>query len=296
MPSPNSTEPIYTVARSEGDHLGEGTAWDAGSGTLIWVDISGGIVHRWHLASDLQDCLSIAGEVSAAVPREDGGLVLAVGHELLIGDPKNGWQRLASVEVGLVNNRFNDCRCDPEGRLWAGTMSKSRDPGAGCLYRITTDGEVMKMLDGTTISNGLGWSTSGERMYFVDSLTQRIDVFDFDQTLGTIEGRRTFAMIPPTSGLPDGIAVDAEDGVWVALFGGGAVHRYAADGELDEVVGLPVSNPTCPAFAGATLDRLFVTSARHRLSPSEVDAQPLAGALFELHPKVKGRATYSFRG
>jgi sugar lactone lactonase YvrE len=296
MPTARPGEPTFTVARHEEDHLGEGPTWDAPRGDLIWVDINGGAVHRWNLESDNHRQFHVAGEVSAAVPRSSGGLLLAVGHELRLAADDGDSRLFGTVEANLADNRFNDCRCDPQGRLWAGTMSKRRQPGRAALYRVSGEGEIVRSLAGTTISNGLGWSVSGERMYFVDSTTQRIDVFDFNQGDGTLAGRRALVEIDPADGLPDGIAVDAEDGVWVALFGGGAVRRYSAGGELDAVVELPVSNPTCPAFAGPALDLLYVTSARHRLSPAALEAQPLAGALFTIRPGVPGRPLSPFAG
>ncbi|MBS1881404.1 MAG: SMP-30/gluconolactonase/LRE family protein [Actinobacteria bacterium] len=284
------------VVRNHRDHLGEGPAWDARTGTLSWVDISGGRLHEWRPGDDRERTTEVGGELSAAVPRRDGGWVLARGHDLLLADAAGATETMATVETDRSDNRLNDCRCDPAGRLWAGTMSKSRRPRTAGLYRLDPDRRLTTVLDDTTLSNGLGWSPDGERMYFADSTTQRIDAFDYDLGRGTISGRRELVAIDPTAGLPDGLCVDSEGGVWVALFGGGAVRRYSPDGDLDAVVEFPVTNTTCPAFGGEDMGTLYVTTTRHLLSEPELEAQPLAGALFACRPEVTGISANPFAG
>jgi sugar lactone lactonase YvrE len=280
----------------EGDQLGEGPFWDDRRGELLRVDITRGIIHGWDPASGASWRRELDGEVSAAIPRAaTAGLVLAVGHRLLLASGEE-LHELAHVEDDLPDNRFNDCKCDPQGRLWAGTMSKRRTPGTAALYRLEPGGDLERMVDATTISNGVGWSPAGDRMYFIDSTTQRVDAFDFDGASGTIANRRPFAEVPAEDGLPDGLAVDAEGGVWVCLFGGAAVRRYDADGALDAVIELPVTNPTSPAFGGPDLRTLYLTSARHRLTDEQLAAEPLAGAVLALEPGVGGLAGNRFAG
>jgi sugar lactone lactonase YvrE len=278
------------------DQLGEGPWWDARRHALVRVDILAGAVHEWRPASGETATITVGGEVGAAVPRAGGGLVLAVGHELLVRQADGRRRVVATVEHDVPGNRFNDCRADPQGRLWAGTMSRTRAPGAAALYVVEPDGRLARAISSTTISNGLGWSPDGTRMYFIDSTTQRVDVLDFDGGSGAIAGRRPFAVVDAADGLPDGLAVDAEGGVWVCLFGGAAVRRYDATGRLDAIVPLPVTNPTCPAFGGADLGTLYVTSARHRLTPEQLAAEPLAGALLALDPGVTGLPVHRFAG
>jgi sugar lactone lactonase YvrE len=278
------------------DQLGEGPWWDAATRALVRVDILSGAVHAWRPATGETATIEAGGEVGAAVPRAGGGLVLAVGRQLVLRDPDGRRGVAAVVEPDVPGNRFNDCRADPQGRLWAGTMSRTRVPGAAALYVLEPDGRLRVAIRNTTISNGLGWSRDGTRMYFIDSTTQRVDVLDFDGGAGAISGRRPFAVIDPADGLPDGLAVDAEGGVWVCLFGGAAVRRYDAAGRLDAVVPLPVTNPTCPAFGGEDLRTLYVTSARHRLSAGQLAAEPLAGALLELDAGVAGLPPHRFAG
>jgi sugar lactone lactonase YvrE len=290
------------VALEAGDDLGEGPVWRPATGELLRVDITSGLVHGWNPATGAATVLAFDGEVGAAVPRRGGGLLVAVGHELVLVDPDGTRAAVASAERAKPDNRFNDCRCDPQGRLWAGTMSKRREPGAAALYRLDADRELRCVVPGTTLSNGIGWSPDGETMYFIDSTTQRIDAFDFDGASGRVSGRRAFAAVEEADGMPDGLTVDAEGGVWVGLFGGGAVRRYSAGGRLDAVVELPVPHPTCPAFGGADFATLFITTTRHRLSPAQRAETPLAGAVFACEPGVRGVPAaelanpYDFRG
>jgi sugar lactone lactonase YvrE len=284
------------IALDRGDQLGEGPSWDAGAGELLRVDIVHGRIHGWNPATGEDWTVEVDGEVGAAVQRAGGGLLLAVDHELILRDVDGTAETIATVEADRDDNRFNDCRADARGRLWAGTMSRSRTTGTAALYRLEPGGEIEVAIGETTISNGLGWSPDGERMYFIDSTTQQIDVLDFDAGAGRVSSRRAFAAIDRAHGLPDGLTVDAEGGVWVCLFGGGALRRYDADGALDEVVPLPVTNPTCPAFGGADLATLYVTSARHKLTPEQLDAEPLAGALLALEPGVRGLPANRFGG
>ena len=284
------------VALDAGDQLGEGPVWDDRRGLLLRVDISRGLVHEWDPVAGSAATTEFDCEAAAVVPRARApGWVVAVGRELVLHEP-GGRTVLGAVEPDLPDNRFNDCRCDPQGRLWAGTLSKRRAAGTAALYRLQPGGQIETVVPGTTLSNGLGWRPDCQTMYFVDSTTQRLDAFDFDAASGALSGRRGLATIDPADGLPDGLAVDAEGGIWVALFGGGALRRYTPAGELDAHVALPVTNPTCPGFGGADLRRLFVTSARHRLSPQRLAAEPLAGALLELDPGVAGLPAGRFAG
>ena len=279
-----------------GDHLGEGPHWDDRAGELLWVDIARGRIHAWRPTDGRARTAQLDGEVSAVVPRADApGHLVAAGHRLLLRDGE-AERSLAVVEEGLPDNRFNDCKCDPQGRLWAGTMSKTRAPGEAALYRLEPGGELERVIEGTTISNGLAWSPTGDTMYFIDSTTQRVDAFDFDAATGDVSDRRTLIEIDPPDGLPDGMTVDHEGGIWVCLFGGAAIRRYTRDGRLDATIPLPTTNPTSPAFGGPDLRTLYITTARHRLTPDQLAAEPLAGALLALDPGIRGLPGNRFAG
>lgn len=263
---------------------------------MLRVDITAGGIHSWDPATGDVVSRQLDPPVGFAVPRRDGGLVVGQGRTLAVIDRAGEPHVLAEVEPGLEHNRFNDAKSDAEGRLWAGTLSTVREPGVAGLYRLDPDGLVTRHVENTTISNGIGWSPDRTRMYFIDSTTQRVDEFDFDPGAGELSNRRTLVEVDPKDGLPDGLAVDAEGRVWVALFGGAAVHRYSPEGRLEAVVRLPTSNVTCPAFGGAELDVLYMTTARHRLSETQLRAQPLAGAVFAVRPGVRGLPAHEFAG
>jgi sugar lactone lactonase YvrE len=284
------------VALHAADHLGEGPYWDERRGELLRVDITRGRIHAWSPITHRTATEELDGEVSAVVPRAQApGWVVAAGHRLLLRDGERE-QTLGTVERDRPDNRFNDCKCDPQGRLWAGTMSKRRAAGTAALYRLAPHGEIERAIAGTTISNGLAWSPAGDRMYFVDSTTQRIDVLDFDASTGAVANRRALVDVDRRHGLPDGLTVDAEGGIWVCLFGGGAVRRYSPEGVLEAAIALPVSNPTSPVFGGADLRTLYVTTARHRLSADRLAVEPLAGAVLALEPGVRGLPGNRFAG
>jgi sugar lactone lactonase YvrE len=173
-------------------------------------------------------------------------------------------------------------------------MSTTRAPGTAALYRYTGDGPPTVAIPGVTISNGLDFDRDATHLYYIDSLTQRDDAIDFDLDRGRLGARRPLIRIDPADGLPDGLCVDADGGIWVALFGGGAIRRYLPDGRLDAIVELPVTNPTSLAFGGRDMGDLYVTSARHRLTDAQLAREPVAGSLLRLRPGVAGRLTRRF--
>ena len=278
--------------------LGEGPSWDAETRTLIWVDIMAGQVHRFDPAMGTNRASHADAPVGAAIPRAGGeGLVLALQGGFARYDERTGQtETIAEVEAEIPRNRMNDAKCDPLGRLWGGTLSLDSTPGAGALYRLDADGTLRRYLDGVTISNGLGWSPDGSTMYYADTATSRIDAFDYDMGTGTPSRRRPFVEIPSEAGFPDGLCVDEEGGVWVALWEGWSVRRYTADGVLETVVELPVSHVTSCCFGGEDLEDLFITTAA---CPSYEDVrgnEPLAGGVFRHRPGVRGQPTVPFAG
>lgn len=285
---------VITPIAGHRNTLGEGPSWL--DGRLLHVDILGGKVHSIDPVTTERWSLPVEGEVSAAIPRASGGMVLAVEHELISFDGEGERETLAIVEHDLSDNRFNDCRCDLAGRLWAGTMSRSRTPGAAGLYCLEAGEPIRPIISDTTLSNGIGWSPDWSRMYFIDSTSQQIDVLDFDPAAGEVADRRLLAAIDPRDGMPDGLAIDADGGVWVCLFRGGCIRRYEADGSLSEVVSLPVTDPTCPAFGGPDLSTLYITTARHRLTPEEQQREPLAGMVLSFDAGVAGMPVQRFAG
>jgi sugar lactone lactonase YvrE len=188
--------------------------------------------------------------------------------------------------------RLNEGATDPDGRFYCGSMAYDMTPGAGRLYRLDPSGEVSVVLPSVTCSNGLAWSPDRATAYYVDSMTHRIDAFDYDRTSG-LTGRRPFVTVPDGHGLPDGLTVDREGGVWVAFFGGSAVRRYGADGAIEEVLDLPVTQVTACTFGGPELDELYITTSRQEVPDAE---QPEAGSVFRARPGVAGLAVTPFAG
>jgi sugar lactone lactonase YvrE len=253
--------------------LGEGPWYDERSDQVGWVDILGRSV-LWHeLGTGRAGAVATPGHVGAAVPREGGGWVLCLPAGPMLLDEDGGRRHpgtFADADAAAGHapaadapaRRANDAKADPAGRLWLGTMAYDETPGAGALYRLDPGADrPVRVVDDVTISNGLGWSPDGSLMYYVDTPTKRVDVFDYDARSGAISDRRRFVAVEDGAGSPDGLCVDAGGGVWVAMWGGSAVRRYAPDGTLDRVVEVPTRLVTSCAFAGSGFDRLIVTTA-----------------------------------
>ena len=275
--------------------VGEGPIWDAGTETLVWVDITGSAVHRFDPSTGHDLCMDVGIDVGAVAVRGSGGLVLAAtdGFRALAADGSQ--TLLVEVEADDPSMRMNDGKCDRRGRFWAGTMAydESAPAGLGKLYRLDPDLSVRTMLDGVSISNGIDWSPDDRLMYFIDSRTQRVDVFDFDLDDGAIINRRTLIEVDPANGLPDGMTVDANGDLWVARWGGSRVVHYAPDGSERGMVRFPVSQTSSCAFGGSDARDLYVTSAA--LSISE-DVEPEAGSLFRARPGAVGQPPNCFGG
>jgi sugar lactone lactonase YvrE len=186
---------------------------------------------------------------------------------------------------------MNEGGCDPDGRFYCGSMAYDQAPGRGAVWRLDPDGTTSCLFGGVTVSNGLAWSPDGSTAYYVDTATQRIDAFDYDADEG-LTGRRPVVTIEKDSGAPDGLTVDAEGCLWVALFGGGAVHRYRPDGTLDGQVEVPAAQVTACTFGGDDLDQLFITTSRERMKSPE----PGAGAVFRADVGVRGLPTLTYAG
>ena len=275
---------------------GEGPVWDERSQRLVWVDLSAELVHRFDPAAGAMEPWAVGQLVGCLAPSVRGGFVAAVRDGFGVLDDGGALEMVTPVEVGKPGMQMNDGKCDAAGRFWAGSMHVEGTTPVGSLYRLDVDGRATPMLGGLTISNGMDWSLDSRTMYFVDTPTRRIDAFSFDPDVGLLSERRTFAQLEPGTTLPDGVTVDADGYVWVAIWGGWCVHRYTPEGELDMVVRLPVSQVTSCAFGGAELDELYITSARDDLSPQQLREEPLAGGLFRVWPGAQGRLPNTYGG
>lgn len=293
--------------------LGEGPHYDERTNRVVWVDILGEKV-LWRSLDPRaaagagqvgQGELPVGGHVGAAVPRRDGGLVLCLPDGPVLLDP-DGTLRLlgtyaqADAAAGRARaanaprTRSNDAKADPHGRLWLGTVAYDETPGAAALYRLDPGAVApVRILDGITISNGLGWSPDGLTMYYIDTPTRRVDRFAYDAETGALGERRMLVEAEHDWGLPDGLCVDAAGGVWVAFYGGGAVRRFTPDGRLDRVVQVGTSRVTSCAFAGGQFDLLVVTTG----GGDAAGAGPGAGMTYAHRPgDVVGRPVDRFAG
>jgi sugar lactone lactonase YvrE len=277
--------------------LGEGPVWDAAAQCLWWVDILGEAVHRTDIATSSDRVFPVGQMIGAAALRESGDLVLAVQEGFLGMDADRGdLELIAPVEKDDPVTRMNDGKVDPAGRFWAGTTAIDHRPGAGTLYRLDPDRRVTPVLPDVTISNGLDWSLDGRTMYYIDTPTRRVDRFLFDASTGAISAREPAVSIRQGAGDPDGMTLDAEGFLWVALWGGWAVERYAPDGRLDRRVEVPAAQASSCAFGGPDLDLLLITTARKDFPLEGRPDQPNAGGLFVCRPGVRGRAPFRYAG
>ena len=259
------------------------------------MDILEGTLHSARADGSSRTSRVFPHTVSAVVPRAGGGLALAGDAGVLLLDVDGRVESVHHVEADVPSNRLGDVGVDPAGRLyWLGTLDREMLLGRGSLYRLDPDGTLTRVLSETGVANGLGWSPDGTRMYFIDSATFRVDVFDYDASDGSATDRRPWVTVDHADGSPDGLAVD-EGGVWVALFGGGHVRRYAPDGTLDVVLSVPARQVTSCCFGGEDLGRLFVTSARVELDERDLLLEPLAGSVFA-DPGFRGLAQTAYAG
>ena len=274
--------------------LGEGPVWDAAASVLYWVDIDRCLVHRFDPATGEDETMDAVEPAGAVVPRAAGGLALARKSGFAFVERWGAPPRtIAAVETDRLDTRMNDGACDRRGRFWAGTMETSLATGKGSLYRLERDGSVTRVLADVTCSNGIGWSLDDRTMFYVDTGKGAVDAFDFDLESGAISRRRRVVEVDRADGLPDGLVVDAEGCLWVALWEGWAVHRYAPDGTLLGAVEMPAARLTKCAFGGPALDELYVTTA----APDEPDPrQPHAGGIFLARPGVAGQPATPFAG
>ena len=277
--------------------LGEGPTWDTDAQLLVWVDITAGLVHRFDPVTGADETLDAGRPVGAAVPTTSGRVAIAASDGFSLLDPETGAVELvAEIEVDVPETTMNDGACDPAGRFWAGTKDNEDHRPLGALYRLDADHQIVRVVSGVTISNGLAWSSDRRTMYYIDSPTYGIDAFDFDLGSGDVTNRRRLVDLPREWGLPDGMTIDAEGLLWVAFWGGSTLRRIALDGRVASIVELPVSQVTSCAFGGDDLSDLYVTSARIGFTDAEVEQQPHAGGLFRLRLGVNGLPQPPFAG
>ena len=278
--------------------VGEGPIWDADANVLWWVDIMSSELYAYDPQTGENREWNVGQHVGTVVQRASGGLMLAVQDGFAAFDPASGaLEMVAEPEAHLPGNRFNDGKCDPAGRFWAGSMAYEDQSDQGSVYRLDTDHSVDKIIEDIGISNGIIWSLDARTMYYTDSLDFAIRAYDYDVATGGIDNERVIIDIPKAMGFADGFTIDEEGMLWVAHYGAGRVRRWNPDSatvlaEID----LPAAGVTACAFGGPGLDQLFITSASLRLSDAEKAQQPHAGGLFVAEVGVRGLAADKYGG
>ena len=280
--------------------LGEAPYWSGRDGALVWVDMLAPAVHRISLptsaARAVQRTWPMQRLTSVAIPRRAGGFVLAQPSGLRFFDPDRDIdEAFVHPEAKREGNRYNDGKCDPRGRLWIGTMDPAGQPGRGSLLRVDPDGKWDRVDTGFTVPNGIGFAPRGDTLYFTESAGRTVFAYDLDLRHGTLSKRRVFATW--ADGVkPDGIAVDEDGAVWVAIWDGWRIERWSAEGKLVRTIRLPVPRPTSVAFGGRDLSTLYITSARIRLTSATLELAPLSGSVFACATGVRGTPVALFAG
>ncbi len=289
--------PVVRCAIPGQDMLGETPLWCEATQSLLWLDIDSGKLQRFHPASGRQDAFSFDAKYagSLALMRAPGRVLLGLDVGLHVFDLATGaLTLLCQVEPAECDNRLNDGRCDAQGRLWVGTMDNQLHRPNGALYRIDPSGHVQQMLGEVIVSNTLAISPAQDRLYFSDTRRYTTWAFDLDVGQGTLSGQRVFVDHTAERMRPDGACVDAQGYLWNAIFAAGRVVRYTPDGQVDRVIALPVTNPTCVCLGGPEFKTLYITTARKFLGRDQLRREPLAGSVLAVEVDVPGLAEQRF--
>jgi sugar lactone lactonase YvrE len=279
--------------------LGEGPVWDAATKSILWVDILQCELHRFFSEEKEHKIFHTGSMISAIALREKGGIIAALQNGFAEIDFEKGTIRsIADTESSIKTNRFNDGKCDPAGRFWAGTMSVKDEPYAGNLYTLEHDLSVSLKIKGVSCSNGMAWSPDHKTFYYIDTPTQQVVAYDYNITDGSILNKKMVITIPQKEGYPDGMTIDSEGMLWVACWDGWQITRWDPyTGKLLQRISLPVSKVTSCTFGGNNLEDLYITSAKVGLNDPELKEQPLAGSLFVIkNTGFTGLADFPFKG
>ncbi len=278
--------------------LGEGAYWDDQAGVLYWVDIEGRQLRVYDPRTQSERVDATSDRVGTVVPRASGGVVMAVGRgAVIVDEPGGAEQALCTFDEEPADSRMNDGKCDPNGRLWVGSISTKGVKEGSALYRVEADGSHRQMLTGITVSNGIVWTADERTMYYIDTPTRAVQGFDYDRATGDITKRRVAFEVPDGMGFPDGMTIDSEGMLWIAMWGGSAARRFdPSTGEVLESIELPASNVTSCALGGVDLRDLYITTASVGLNEAQRASQPTAGGLFHARVDVPGVPQHRFAG
>lgn len=275
--------------------IGEGPVWDDQIQRLYWVDIKGCRIHRYDPVSGQNETFQLNKMVGAVALRRDGTLIAAL-HDgfATVNFDKQTVETIWDAKLE-PNHRFNDGKCDPDGRFWAGTMHVEKPQKTASLYCLVPGGSVHRVLDGIAISNGMDWSADKQYFYYIDSPTREIWRFRYNPENADLSEKQVVVRIGEHEGIPDGMTLDTEGLIWVAQWGGSRVCCYdPKTGKKKEEILFPVEQVSCCVFGGRNLDELYVTTAWNTLSPEARQKQPEAGALYRVKTSAQGRPPYRF--
>jgi sugar lactone lactonase YvrE len=281
-----------------GNQLGASPVWRPEENALYWVDIPKGVIARYVLSTGARSCWQLPAPIGSFAFRRSGGVIAALKTGIFFYDLETGQHSLIeSPETEMTQNRFNEGKCDPKGRFWAGTMNEViRGKPDGTLYRLSADQKLATILEQLTVPNGLAWSPDGKIMYFADTRRHVIYQFDYDLDDGMPHHQRVLVDLSSYQGLPDGATVDTDGCLWSAMFSGGRIVRYTPTGKIDRVIGLPVTQVNSLTFGDSDLRTLFVVTSKHLLNETGLAAQPLAGDIFAIDAGVAGLPESRFDG
>jgi sugar lactone lactonase YvrE len=262
--------------------LGESPMWHASRKSCFWVDILNGELYEYDWRSKKTQTWHIGDHVSLIIETQGDTVLLAVKGGIISFDLNTGHKhRLVNLDADVPGNRCNDGACDSLGRLWIGTMDTGCKDNAGSLYRIDHNLNISKMIDELTIPNGIVWSLDNERMYFIETMSRCVKSYLFSKQSGEIYFEKIAVAIPDQMGMPDGMTMDKEGMLWIALYGGSGVCRYnPVNGELLQKITLPALHITNCKFVGEQLDHLLITSARENMSDELLQQYPESGNVF----------------
>lgn len=290
----NTPTPKELVAELEYEipaKLGEGAFWDYKNEVLYWVDIIGESLNIYSPTAKSNIEIKMPAPIGTVVPSEEKNkVIVALNDGVYVVDIyTESITKLTDVEAENPGTRLNDGKCDPNGNLWIGAMDYSQTNPGGYLHKVDASGNVTKMLDSITISNGIVWSKDHKTMYYIDTPTTHIKAYDFDKTTSTISNERIVATIPVEEGSPDGMAIDENDTLWVGLWNGDCIANYdPKTGKLIQKIKVPAHNVTSCAFGGKNLDILYITTSNLDMTPEEQKKYPKAGSIFKIQLDTKG--------
>jgi sugar lactone lactonase YvrE len=278
--------------------LAEGPSWDEKNNKLYWVDIVGKKFYRYDPITEMNTTANSDQQVGAIASRNTGGVILALQNGFYFYDwDHDRYEKIYDPESHIESNRFNDGKCDPAGRFWAGTMDSRSAEGKGSLYVVHKNLKVEKKLAHVTISNGMAWSPDFSKMYYIDTPTQQVVSFNYSIQTGHIENPQVVVTFPKGVGSPDGMTIDQDGMLWIAHWGGYGISRWNPNsGKQLEFISIPSANVTSCSFGREHLDQLYVTTARIGTSQEDQEKFPHAGGLFRMKMNIKGSKTFSFNG